>query len=95
MRGCLARNDRTSEGGRGSHPDGDAGSMGEESRRRFKLILKDATDLDVPPDPEIDASGAVAFSGVGSVADVKATKNARGQDIEYVTIEAIEVRLTD
>ncbi|HYH27172.1 MAG TPA: hypothetical protein VEA19_00170 [Actinomycetota bacterium] len=61
--------------------------------RRFKLLLENATDLYIPPDLEIDASGAVAFTGVGFVADV-AKKNSRGRDIEYLTVEAIDVRLT-
>jgi len=63
--------------------------------RRFKLLLKNATDLYIPPDLEIDASGAVAFRGVGFVADVEPRKNSRGRDIEYLTVEAIEIGLAD
>jgi hypothetical protein len=47
----------------------------------------------VPQDLEIDASGTVTFSGVGFVADVEPATNARGRQVEYVTVEAIEIRL--
>jgi hypothetical protein len=50
-----------------------------ETPRTFKLLLKSATDLCIPPDLEIDASGAVAFSGVGFVADVEHKMNSRGR----------------
>jgi hypothetical protein len=63
--------------------------------RRFKLNLKSATDLYIPPDFEVDASGAVAFSGVGFVADVQRKKNGRDREIEYLTVEAIEITLGD
>jgi hypothetical protein len=65
-----------------------------ETPRRFKLLLKHATELYVSPDLEIDANGAVTFSGVGFVADVEPATNARGHEIEYLTVEAIEIRLT-
>jgi hypothetical protein len=64
-----------------------------ETPRRFKLLLKNATDLYVPQDLELDASGTVAFSGVGFVAEVQRTKNGRDTEIEYMTVEAVEIRL--
>jgi hypothetical protein len=66
-----------------------------ETPRRFNLLLKNATDLYVPPDLKIDASGAIAFTGVGFVADVQSKKNGRDRDIEYLTVEAIEITLGD
>jgi hypothetical protein len=36
---------------------------------------------------------AIAFSGVAHVARVESRKNARGREVEHLTLEAIEIRL--
>jgi hypothetical protein len=62
--------------------------------RRFKLNLIHATDLYLPDDVEVNEGEAIAFSGVGHVTVVQPKRNSRGREIEYLAVEAIEIRLS-